>query len=213
MDSLEDEIVSILYIAREISVYKIPPLKANEGHRANDWGDLADPLWKGRLRIVEKAGSATLLFEDSQTGKLAVGQMFARAEYDAMKPSVDAVLDSSRYFVVRVEDAGRKAYIGMGFAERSDSFDFNVALQDFTKRAKAALNPPSPTSSDTPSPHIPSGPKKDYSLKEGQTFSISIPGKSSKPGSTSLLASSETGNTAGTSGGIPLLPPPPRRRS
>lgn len=42
-----------------------------------------------------------------------------------MKPSVDAVLDSSRYFVVKVEDGGKKAYIGMGFAERTDSFDFS----------------------------------------------------------------------------------------
>lgn len=136
-------------------VYKIPPLKANEGHRANDWGDLANPLWKGRLRIVEKAGGAVLLFEDSQTGKLVVDQVvsrtvhsrvrsqasvsarkfedtlsdcsavFARADYDPMKPSVDAVLDSSRYFVVRVEESGKKAYIGMGFAERTDSFDFS----------------------------------------------------------------------------------------
>ncbi|KAN0077127.1 Protein of unknown function (DUF1681) domain containing protein [Tylopilus felleus] len=209
MDSLEDEIVSVLYIAREISVYKIPPLKANEGHRANDWGDLADPLWKGRLRIVEKAGTAVLLFEDSQTGEL-----FARADYDPMKPSIDAVLDSSRYFVVRVEDSGRKAYIGIGFAERTDSFDFNVALQDFTKRAKAALNPPSPTLvTDMSSPHIPPGSKRDYSLKEGQTFSISIPGKSSnKSGGTSLLGTSGTGNTASSSGSIPLLPPPPERK-
>jgi hypothetical protein len=27
--------------------------------------------------------------------------------------------------VVRVEDDGKKAYIGMGFAERTDSFDFS----------------------------------------------------------------------------------------
>jgi hypothetical protein len=82
-------------------------------------------------------------------------KVFANTPYDPAKPSVEGVLDSSRYFVVRVEDGGRKAYIGMGFLERSDSFDFStsvsqamrigslisplvnvdVALQDYTKYA------------------------------------------------------------------------------
>ncbi|KAI0064713.1 adaptin ear-binding coat-associated protein 1 NECAP-1 [Artomyces pyxidatus] len=208
---LNDEIESILYIAREVSVYRIPPLKTNEGHRAGDWGDLAQPLWKGRLRIVEKGEAVAVLFEDSTTGEL-----FAKAPYDAGKPPVEAVLDSSRYFVVRVEDNGRKAYIGMGFAERSDSFDFNVALQDYTKRSRARLNPPSPTTSETPSPHVPVGPKKDYSLKEGQTFSISIPGRSAAEKQSGILDVNLLGGTktttasTGSSGGLfPLLPPPP----
>jgi len=135
--------------------------------------------------------------------------VFAKADYDPTRPSVEAVLDSSRYFVVRVEDAGKKAYIGMGFAERSDSFDFNVALQDYTKRFKAALNPE--PSLDEPSPHVPAGPKKDYSLKEGQTFSIAIPGRNKLSTAGSLLGSGSSSSSGVSSGGggIPLLPPPP----
>ncbi|THH06708.1 hypothetical protein EW145_g3893 [Phellinidium pouzarii] len=204
MDSLDDEIESILYICREVSVYKIPPLKANEGHRAQDWGDLASPLWKGRLRIIEKSAGITLRFEDATTGDL-----FAQTPYDPQKPSVEAVLDSSRYFVIRVEDAGKKAYIGMGFAERTDSFDFNVSLQDYTKRYFARQNPPSPTEESS---RAPTGPKKDYTLKEGETFSIVIPGKN-KPDkglASGLLGSSSSSASSTSSGGaIPLLPPPP----
>uniref|UniRef100_A0A0W0FPD9 NECAP PHear domain-containing protein n=1 Tax=Moniliophthora roreri TaxID=221103 RepID=A0A0W0FPD9_MONRR len=205
---LNSEVESVLHIAREVSVYKVPGLKVNEGYRAQDWGDLAAPLWKGRMRIIEKSTGVSILLEDSQTGEL-----FARAEYDPAKPCVEAVLDSSRYFVVRVEDSGKKAYIGLGFAERTDSFDFNVALQDYTKRWKAAKNPPTSDEAETvtPSPHIPAGPKKDYSLKEGQTFSISIPGRK-KPdaeSSSSLLGSDNVSSGFGSGGGIPLLPPPP----
>ncbi|EJD02202.1 adaptin ear-binding coat-associated protein 1 NECAP-1 [Fomitiporia mediterranea MF3/22] len=206
MDNLDDEIESILYICREVSVYKIPPLKANEGHRAQDWGDLAAPLWKGRLRIVEKGKIVTLRFEDPTTGEL-----FAKTPYDPQKPAVEAVLDSSRYFVVRLEDEGKKAYIGMGFAERTDSFDFNVSLQDYTKRFFASLNPPSPTT-EAEAPKS-TAPKKDYTLKEGQTFSISIPGRNKSGGSANnnLLGSSSTSTSSG--GSIPLLPPPPSSSS
>ena len=168
--------------------------------------------------------------------------VFARAEYDPLRPSVEAVLDSSRYFVVRVEDADKKAYIGLGFAERTDSFDFSEPLVVFSvtwhnnfyrccpprlyevyfvpheiffgslipnlcRRHKAALNPIT-SDSDEPSPHVPAGPKKDYSLKEGQTFSISIPGRAKATTANNLLGSTHSAATS-TSSTVPLLPPPP----
>lgn len=74
------------------------------------------------------------------------------------------------------------------------------------------MNPPE-AEAEKPSPHLPAGPKKDYSLKDGQTFSISIPGKTNaQPKGVSDLFGSGSSNSGGGSGGaFPLLPPPPGR--
>jgi len=72
------------------------------------------------------------------------------------------------------------------------------------RRWKAGLNPEA--SEDELSPHLPAGPKKDYSLKEGQTFSIAIPGRA-KAGTGMGSSVTLLGESKG--GGIPLLPPPP----
>lgn len=78
------------------------------------------------------------------------------------------------------------------------------------------MNPPSPAEDvDNPSPHIPAGPKKDYSLKDNQTFTISIPGRGGKSESGSnllVLGGQVTGglkSSAADGGTFPLLPPPP----
>lgn len=85
------------------------------GYRAAEWGDMEKPLWKGRMRIVEHDEQCAIRLEDGETGEL-----FAAAPYDVTGKSVEPVLDSSRYFVLRVESDGpeperrRTAYIGVG---------------------------------------------------------------------------------------------------
>ena len=43
----------------------------------------------------------------------------------------------SKTFLNIQDDTNRKAYIGIGFADRSDSFDLNVALQDHFKQVRS----------------------------------------------------------------------------
>jgi len=197
---MDEAIQSVLFIGKECQVFKLPPRTSSSGYKAAEWE--SSLLWTGRLRVIENlnsesqgSGTCEIRMEDGQTGEL-----FATAPYDGPKgKSVEPVLDSSRYFVLAVVDPsnGRRAFLGMGFPERSDAFDFQVALQEWTRRKENTEEP----SSTEPSPHAPNESKaKDFSLKDNETISISIGGRSSKPRQ----------KPAATSGGaIPFLPPPP----
>lgn len=82
--------------------------------------------------------------------------------------AVEAVSDSSRYFVLRVVDkqTGQHAFVGLGFQERTDAFDFNVGLQEFEKTLKYEEETGSQKALEEA--HV------DYSLKEGQTIRINV---------------------------------------
>ncbi|PWN19850.1 adaptin ear-binding coat-associated protein 1 NECAP-1 [Microstroma glucosiphilum] len=224
---------STLFQTRLVYVYRIPPrASSTAGYKASDWsdpktGDLASTaIWKGRMKVVEseREGKCEIRLEDADSGEL-----FALCPYDISGNSVEAVLDSSRYFVLRVESQDpttgnkKKAYIGMGFEDRSDSFDFNVALQDWVKRQRnAKLAHEAASKGETVSGdllgggesgtsiHIPKEGAKDLSLKQGQTFSIKIPGAGGRK-----IRDSNTSGGGGAFGGLGgggLLPPPPSRR-
>ena len=127
---------SVLLVKREVFVYTLPPRQSARGYRAADWS-LDAPTWTGRLRVVSResggGGNGATLFiklEDASSGRL-----YAQCPVEAFPGvAVEQVLDSSRYFVIRlVSDDGRSAFVGIGFAERSDAFDLNVTIQDYFK--------------------------------------------------------------------------------
>ncbi|KAM8927890.1 adaptin ear-binding coat-associated protein 2 [Pelodytes ibericus] len=181
---------SVICVKPEVHVYRIPPRASNRGYRAAEW-QLDQPAWSGRLRITARGNAAFIKLEDRNTGEL-----FAQAPVEQFPGiAVESVTDSSRYFVICIEDGnGRRAFIGVGFADRGDAFDFNVALQDHfkwvkqqTEFAKQAQNPDP-------------GPKLDLGFKEGQTIKINIANIKKKEGV----------KPRPVSGGAPsLLPPPP----
>jgi len=183
-----DELERCLLVKAEVFVYKIPPRQSARGYRAADW-NLSNPDWTGRLRVMEQNKKVRLKLEDKGSGEL-----FAACPVDAYPgPAVEAVTDSSRYFVIRImDDGGRSAFIGIGFSDRSDSFDLNVALQDHFKGVKKEVEI---LQEDTaPKPQL------DLAFKEGQTIKVNI----NIPKSDKAKARSKAGATGGL-----LLPPPP----
>ena len=50
-----------------------------------------------------------------------------------MEHYVESVLDSTRFFVIRVTDekAGREALVGLGFRDRQEANDFRAALEKY----------------------------------------------------------------------------------
>jgi len=183
-----DDIERCLLVKQEVFVYKIPPRQSARGYRAADW-NLSSPDWTGRMRIMEANKKVRLKLEDKNSGEL-----FAACPVDTYPgPAVEAVTDSSRYFVIKiVDDGGRSAFIGMGFSDRADSFDLNVTLQDHFQGVKKEEQ----ISKEILEPQQ----KLDLAFKEGQTIkvNINIP-KSDK---------AKTGKSK-IGGGLGMLPPPP----
>ncbi|XP_046655521.1 NECAP-like protein CG9132 [Daphnia pulicaria] len=181
---------AILLVKQEVFVFKIPPRTSNRGYRAADW-NLSAPDWTGRMRLLAKGTECILKLEDKVSGEL-----FAKCPVDTYPGiAIEAVSDSSRYFVVRIQDdSGRAAFIGVGFADRSDSFDLNVALQDHFKWVKQSQEiEKEGTTEEAAKPRL------DLSFKAGETIKINM--KIGKKDGDSV-----TKPKAKTLGG---LPPPP----
>ena len=175
-----DAIQRVLFIASTVHIYNIPPLTSNKGYTASTW--TADnnkrQIFTGRARIIETAIplpkdageslSTEILLEDPSTGEL-----FAKAPYtDA--GAVEAVLDSSRFFAIRVVgDGGMKATLGIGFEERGEAIDFGICLQECRKVLGLETAAERKKGGAVKAKAEAQG-RKDYGLKEGQTIVVDI---------------------------------------
>ncbi|ETW07956.1 hypothetical protein H310_02342 [Aphanomyces invadans] len=162
----DEAIERVLKVINQVFAFKIPPQSSAAGHRADSWPK--DPVWTGRLVISAINDATQIQLRDAKTGALFAACPISKDG----PPAVTKVVDSSRYFVLRVVDAksGRHAFIGIAFEDRNDAFDFNVAIDDHQNEVKreehAAVTAPTVS--------------RDFSLKEGQTIKIKLNKKSAE---------------------------------
>ncbi|XP_038134049.1 adaptin ear-binding coat-associated protein 1-like, partial [Cyprinodon tularosa] len=112
--------------------------------------------------------------------------------HDRLFGPCSIMLPLSCFTIGMLQSLRRSAFIGLGFGDRGDAFDFNVALQDHFKWVKQE----SEISKNSQLGNI--QPKLDLGFKEGQTITLNI-GQGKKRDKPRPQGSA----------GVGLLPPPP----
>ncbi|XP_058095639.1 uncharacterized protein At1g03900-like isoform X2 [Magnolia sinica] len=174
---------------------------------ADEW-NVNKWAWEGALKVISKGEECIIKLEDKTTGEL-----YARAFLRNGEPHpVEPVIDSSRYFVLRVEEniGGRlrHAFIGIGFRERTQAYDFQAALHDHMKYLNKKKT------AEEMEQHYQKTSSVDYSLKEGETLVLQIKNKGSRSSKSTFfeqglnnLSLEEKANMKEPT--ICLKPPPP----
>lgn len=184
LKSLEnsDVVERVRCVIKDAHVFKLPPRPTAGGWRGADW---TQEVWQGTVKVVERDDVTLVLLVDRANGKIF-------AVCPVKEGAVDRCVDSSRYFVLRIENEnGRHMFIGVAFNERNDAFDFNTSLED-SARERAMAN--------QPAVQLP-GLDKDYSIKEGEKITVKI----GKIGAGNK--EKKRNSTEGKKGGFMLKPP------
>ncbi|KAH9287753.1 hypothetical protein KI387_031870 [Taxus chinensis] len=199
----EEALDHTLLVVREVSVYKIPPRSTSGGYKCGEWLQ-SDKIWSGRLRVVSCKDKCEIRLEDPNSAELFAACNVYPGQRDS---SVESVLDSSRYFVLKIEDGrGKHAFIGLGFSERNEAFDFNVALSDHEKYIKREHEKDGTEEDDDGKIDI--HPAVNQRLKEGETIRINVKNKVSS-GTGMLSAAGLAGSISSTGRPKVSLAPPP----
>ncbi|MFS7975384.1 putative PH-like domain superfamily, NECAP, PHear domain-containing protein [Helianthus anomalus] len=203
----EDSFEHTLLVVREVSVFKIPPRSTSGGYKCGEWLQ-SDKIWSGRLRVISCNNRCEIRLEDPNSGDLFAACFVNPGQRET---AVEPVLDSSRYFVLRIEDGtGKHAFVGLGFTERNEAFDFNVALSDHEKYVKRESEKDDSGASDESCINI--HPAVNHRLKEGETIRITVKNKPTSGAGMLSTAGLSGGGASGTEKVKPLsLAPPPAK--
>ncbi|KAL6141219.1 hypothetical protein ACLB2K_059509 [Fragaria x ananassa] len=196
----------VLFQVPECYVYLIPPRKSAASYRADEW-DVNKWVWEGILKVISKGEDCIIRLEEKNTGELYARAFLRKGEPHPVEP----VIDSSRYFVLRVEEnidgRLRHAFIGIGFRERTEAYDFQAALHDHMKylNKKKTAEEMEQKFQQTSS--------VDYSLKEGETLVLQLKSKSSEGVKSRLseqgVSNSPTGEKSNQQESLICIKPPP----
>lgn len=180
LDSLSDPniVERVRTTIKNAHVFKLPTRQSGSlGWRGADW---KDKVWHGTCKVVDRGNVTAVILVDSQKGTIF-------AVCPIQEGAVERCVDSSRYFVLRIEHQnGRHMFIGVAFNERNDAFDFNTSLQDAQREKEYEVNGSSTAALESSNVV----PLKDYSLKEGEKITVKVPKK------TRSISSNGEGGTA-----------------
>lgn len=146
----------------ECFLYKIPPRPSAAGWKASEWpGGLDNPWRTGYLRVTGHGRQLAVAVWERPTPGSSQKQQPAKqpaasdvagapallghhlvltCRFDILDSRgssffIEPVLDSSRYFVLRLESKdGRTAFVGLGFRERNHAFELKQCLHHFEEQ-------------------------------------------------------------------------------
>ena len=113
----DDFAEEILWRCDEAYIYQIPKSRSSHGYRADEWN--VDKWLKAvKVKIIARGDHAQILLLDQETEEL-----FASVPVPIDQPlstAVEPVIDSSRYYVVKVVDEGRRLSLEKKMSQNSN---------------------------------------------------------------------------------------------
>jgi hypothetical protein len=170
-----DEVEASLFSADEAFVYNVAMLDDLSQRRAQTW-KLESPAMVLALNVVSRGNSLSVQLRQRDEARALVAICVmdeAEVEEHPLDHWVDPVIDSSRYFRLRIRRAaGGTTMLGVGFRERNAAFLFRETLSEHYNRAKRlrSIVPPSSTA-PAEEEFVTSD---EFSLKEGATLKLQV---------------------------------------